>query len=608
MSVSAGSGAQYEPYYANTSEGKAGVSAQYQYRSKDSARYGLGANDKAVLYQYSGSRAIVAPAAPSVMHSAMYDQSLAVSGTGTYLMRESQETSYYSSPVRYIQPMPVDTEEYKRINENEFLLASVDPLSTLSTDVDTASYSNVRRFLSQRQMPPADAVRIEEMVNYFSYDYPQPWFGQPFSITTDLAACPWAPGHQLMRIGLKGKIPSGTNLPPSNLVFLIDVSGSMSDGDKLPLLKEGFKMMVQQLRAQDYVSIVVYAGNAGQVLAPTSGADKYRILSAIDSLNAGGSTAGGEGIQLAYRVAQESFISGGNNRVILATDGDFNVGIADTASLERMIEEKRKAGVFLTILGFGQGNLKDGRMQSIADKGNGNYSYIDSLQEARKVLVEELGSTLFTIAKDVKIQVEFNPAAVKAYRLIGYEKRLLAKEDFNNDQKDAGEIGAGHTVTALYEIVPAGAVEGWSYVRPGVDPLKYQAQSPVYTGAVNDHEVATVKLRYKEPDGDASKLIAKTVKRSDAVRYPKGDFAWASAVAEFGMLLRGSEFRGYASYDRVLNDTRNNIGNDPNGLRAEFISLVETARSIMPQPQPVGYDEPVYRIYSAQGDGQINFK
>lgn len=525
---------------------------------------------------------------------------------------ESGAWTYYAPDYdpQYYQHAPSNTEEYKRMEDNPFLSAVDNPLSTLSADVDTASYSNVRRYLTQRQMPPRDSVRIEELINYFSYEYPQPPLFQPFSITTDLAVCPWNQGHQLLRVGLKGKIPAGFTLPPSNLVFLIDVSGSMSDEDKLPLLKEGFKMMVQQLRPQDYVSIVVYAGHAGEVLSPTSGADKGSILSAIDSLQAGGSTAGGAGIRLAYQIAKQNFIKGGNNRIILATDGDFNVGVSDTAELTRMIEEKRREGVFLTILGFGQDNLKDSRMMQLADNGNGNYFYIDNLQEAQKVLVNELGSTLFTIAKDVKIQIEFNPASVKAYRLIGYEKRVLAKEDFNNDRKDAGEIGAGHTVTALYEIVPAGP---WSAFEstPKVDPLKYQSKPKVIFPNINSNEVATVKLRYKEPNGDASKLLSRTVKRSDYVRYPSGDFAWASAVAEFGMLLRGSEYRGQASYEHALNIARSNIGNDPQGMRSEFITLIEIARDLDPQPQPRPVwreDSYNYNDYQEEERREINFK
>ena len=476
-----------------------------------------------------------------------------------------------------------NTEEYSKINDNQFLSVANDPLSTFSIDVDTASYGNVRRFLTQNQMPPKDAVRIEEMVNYFSYNYPKPEGNDPFSITTDLAVCPWNKEHQLLRIGLRGRTPDLSKVPLSNLVFLIDVSGSMDSPDKLPLLKEAFKMMVDQLRPQDKVSIVVYAGNAGQVLEPTSGDQKEKIKAALDGLQAGGSTAGGEGMALAYRLAKENFIKEGNNRVVWATDGDFNVGVSSTSELVRIMEEKRKDGIFLTLLGFGGGNLKDSRMQQLADQGNGNYFYIDTIKEARKVLVNELGSTLYTIAKDVKIQIEFNPAAVKNYRLVGYEKRLLAKEDFNNDKKDAGEIGAGHTVTALYELVPVGSKEGSAQT---VDPLKYQK-----TQAVSSDDVMTVKLRYKEPDGDTSKLISRTISKSEVKNEPAGDFVWAAAVAEFGMLLRNSEFKGTATYEDVLKTAKANTGEDKFGLRAEFINLVQTAHSIAPS-----------------GNGQLQFK
>lgn len=569
---------QYEPYYSMSRDENSVVSAKTAF--------------------YDSSAVVPALSATSVGQ-------IRGAGWSSYETRKDtawkrQGITAYNLP--YVQET---TEEYKQINENTFQFAANEPLSTLSADVDTASYSNVRRFLTQRQMPPEDAVRVEEMINYFSYDYPQPWLGHPFSITTDLAECPWNPSHQLMRIGLKGKVPAGFTLPPSNLVFLIDVSGSMATPEKLPLLKEGFKMMVQQLRPQDYVSIVVYASQAGQVLGPTSGADKERIINAIDSLNANGSTAGGEGIQMAYAVARQSFIKGGNNRVILATDGDFNVGVSSPYDLEQLISERRRDGIFLTVLGFGEGNLKDNRMQTLADKGNGNYSYIDSFQEAHKVLVSELGSTLFTIAKDVKIQVEFNPALVKEYRLIGYEKRTLAKEDFNNDRKDAGEIGAGHTVTALYEIVPNYYTGGANRTVPGVDALRYQKVSYEVSLPWKEQEIATVKLRYKDPDGDTSKLISKTVNRGDLTRDIKGDFAWATAVAEFGMLLRASENRGSASYEQVLSLARGNIGNDPSGLRAEFILLVETARSIAPKLLPVGY----YGVHRDSGEGQYpNFR
>lgn len=485
-------------------------------------------------------------------------------------------------PYPYQQYADGNTEEYNKINENAFLDSAQNPLSTFSLDVDTASYSNVRRFLTQNQMPPADAVRLEEMINYFSYDYPKPEGKDPFSITTDLAICPWNKDHQLLRIGLKGRTPDTSKLPASNLVFLIDVSGSMNDQDKLPLLKEGFKMMVNQLRAEDKVSIVTYAGNAGVVLEPTSGDQKEKIKAALDNLQAGGSTAGSAGMNRAYELAKQNFIKDGNNRVVWATDGDFNVGISSTSELVRAMEEKRKDGIFLTLLGFGQGNIKDSRMQQVADQGNGNYYYIDNIKEARKVLVNELGSTLYTIAKDVKVQIEFNPAAVESYRLVGYEKRLLAKEDFNNDKKDAGEIGAGHTVTALYELVPAGSKD----TTPSVDALKYQKTQPV-----SSDEVMTVKLRYKEPDEDTSKLLSRTIGKSDVKKEPAGDFAWAASVTEFGMLLRNSEFKGTATYDEVIKAAKANTGEDKHGLRAEFITLVEAAQTIAPS-----------------GNGQMQFK
>ncbi|MBI4711607.1 MAG: VWA domain-containing protein, partial [Candidatus Omnitrophica bacterium] len=372
---------------------------------------------------------------------------------------------------RYYPTQPGNTEGYNKVEELSFKNVTSDPLSTFSIDVDTASYSNLRRFLNENQMPPQDVVRIEEMINYFHYDYPKPDGKDPFSITTEVGSCAWNPAHQTVLIGLKGKELDQATMPPSNLVFLIDVSGSMQDPNKLPLLQQAFRKLTNQLSEKEKVAMVVYAGNAGLVLPSTSSAEKSKILQAIDGLQAGGSTAGGAGIQLAYQVAKENFSKGGNNRVILATDGDFNVCASSDAEMVRLIESKRDEGIFLTILGFGEGNLKDSKMQQIADKGNGNYFYIDSLMEAQKVLVRELGSTLFTIAKDVKIQVEFNPAQVKGYRLVGYEKRALANEDFNNDKKDAGELGAGHTVTALYEIIPAGSKEE---TGSAVDPLKYQ--------------------------------------------------------------------------------------------------------------------------------------
>ncbi len=464
-----------------------------------------------------------------------------------------------------------NTEQYNRIYENKFMEAAQNPLSTFSIDVDTASYSNVRRFLNNNQMPPADAVRIEEMINYFTYDYPKPTGEHPFSITTKAAVCPWEPKHQLVLVGLQGKTFEAQNIPPSNLVFLIDVSGSMDQPDKLPLLKSSFRLLVNQLRDEERVAIVVYAGNAGLVLESTPGSDKQRILEAIDRLQAGGSTAGGAGIQLAYKIAKENFIKGGNNRVVLATDGDFNVGVSSDGELTRMIEEKRKDGIFLTVLGFGTGNYKDSKMEQLADKGNGNYYYIDTLNEGKKVLVSELGSTLFTIAKDVKIQIEFNPSQVKAYRLIGYENRILAKEDFNDDTKDAGELGAGHTVTAMYEIVPVDSAETFS----SVDKLAYQK-----TEVLPSDDLMTVKLRYKDPDGETSKLIQQTVKAEDVSAEPAGDFQFAAAVAEFGLILRDSKFKGSASYGHVLKGAEAAKGNDTYGYRAEFIELVKKSQTL----------------------------
>lgn len=466
-----------------------------------------------------------------------------------------------------------NTEEYDAINENIFHGVLKKPLSTFSIDVDAASYSNVRRFLNGGQLPPKDAVRIEEMVNYFNYDYEQPGNEDPFSINTEISAAPWNTEHKLVHIGLQGrKIPT-ENLPPSNLVFLIDVSGSMNSANKLPLLKSAFKLLVDQLRAQDNVAIVVYAGAAGLVLPSTEGSDKETILNSLDQLSAGGSTAGGAGIKLAYDVAQKHFKKGGNNRVILATDGDFNVGASSNAEMERLVEEKRESGVFLTVLGFGMGNYKDSKMEILADKGNGNYAYIDNILEANKVFVNEFGGTLFTIAKDVKIQVEFNPAKVKAYRLIGYENRALRDEDFNNDKKDAGELGAGHTVTALYEIIPSGVDSKFD----PVDDLKYQ-ESKISPEAFKTKELMTVKLRYKQPDGDKSKLISHGLidNHLDASKT-SNNFRWSAAVAAFGMLLRESEYKGEFTYNDVLKLAESAKGEDAEGYRAEFINMVKSS-------------------------------
>lgn len=472
---------------------------------------------------------------------------------------------------RYVPAQPGNTEGYNKVEELSFKNVVNDPLSTFSIDVDTASYSNLRRFLNENQMPPQDAVRIEEMINYFHYDYPKPDGKDPFSITTEVGPCAWNPAREMVLIGLKGKELDQAAMPPSNLVFLIDVSGSMQDPNKLPLLQQAFRKLTNQLTEKEKVAMVVYAGNAGLVLPSTSGAEKSKILQAIDGLQAGGSTAGGAGIQLAYQVAKENFIKGGNNRVILATDGDFNIGASSDAEMVRLIESKRDEGIFLTILGFGEGNLKDSKMQQIADKGNGNYFYIDSLMEAQKVLVRELGSTLFVIAKDVKIQVEFNPAQVKSYRLIGYEKRALANEDFNNDKKDAGELGAGHTVTALYEIIPVGSKED---AGSTVDPLKYQQPTEIKKSG----ELLTVKLRYKEPDGDTSKLITKVLGPAAKGAAVSENFRQASAVAEFGLLLRKSQFKGGAKYQDVIDALKGLKSEDKDGYRTELIGLVEKAK------------------------------
>src|SRR5688572_15279362 len=475
----------------------------------------------------------------------------------------------------YQQPQ-YNTEEYDAVQENIFHDALRNPLSTFSIDVDAASYSNMRRFINNGQRPPKDAVRIEEMVNYFDYDYPQPTGDHPFNIITEISTAPWNAQHKLVHIGLQGKKIPTDNLPPSNLVFLIDVSGSMDEPNKLPLLKSSFKMLVNQLREQDHVAIVVYAGAAGLVLEPTSGAEKKKINEALENLEAGGSTAGGAGINLAYAVAKQHFKKDGNNRVILATDGDFNIGESSNASMERLIEEKRTDGIFLTVLGFGMGNYKDSKMEILADKGNGNYAYIDNITEARKVLVNEFGGTLFTIAKDVKLQIEFNPAKVKAYRLIGYENRMLKSEDFNNDKKDAGELGSGHTVTALYEIIPVG-IESEFFK---VDDLTYQ-HTTVDPKAQNSKELMTIKFRYKKPDEDVSKLIVHSLIDSNIILSKTSDnFRWSASVAAFGMLLRDSEYIKNFNYDAVVQMAQNSKGEDKEGYRIEFINMVKSFGSV----------------------------
>lgn len=469
---------------------------------------------------------------------------------------------------------PANTEAYDRIQENPFLEVLKNPLSTFSIDVDTASYSNVRRFLSQGQQPPKDAVRIEELINYFQYAYPEPQGEHPFSLVTELATCPWNPQHQLLQVGLQARRLNLKQTPPNNLVFLLDVSGSMEDENKLPLLKKSLRLLVNELREEDTVSIVVYAGAAGLVLPPTSGAQKAQIIDALENLQAGGSTAGSAGIQLAYETARKHLRKDGNNRVILATDGDFNVGPSSDGELLRMIEEKRRQGIFLTVLGFGMGNYKDAKMEKLADAGNGNYAYIDSLLEAKKVLVQQLGGTLLTLAKDVKLQLEFNPTQVAQYRLIGYENRLLRAEDFDDDSKDAGELGAGHSVTALYELIPAG--KGPSSPQD----LRYQ-QTQIRPEALNNNELLSLKLRYKKPNQEQSLLLSRTVTASHSpLSASSPDFRFAAAVAGFGMVLRDSAYKGQWSLQDSQKLAAGALGEDAQGYRKEFLKLLEQAQKV----------------------------
>ncbi|MHC4401178.1 MAG: vWA domain-containing protein [Planctomycetota bacterium] len=469
-------------------------------------------------------------------------------------------------------------DQYDRLVENPFRTVKDHRLSTFSIDVDTASYANVRRFLLQDgQLPPPDAVRIEELINYFDYDYEGPEGDVPFAAHVEVAGCPWKPEHRLVRVGLKGKEIPSEQRPECNLVFLLDVSGSMDSPDKLPLLKRGMKLLAGQLRENDRVAIVVYASAEGLALPSTPGSDRRRIVAALDSLQAGGTTAGGAGIELAYRVARQNFIAGGVNRVLLCTDGDFNVGTTSTAALERMVEERATSGVFLSVLGFGRGNLNDAMMENISNKGNGNYAYVDGITEARKVLVEQMGGTLVTIAKDVKIQIEFNPAQAAAYRLIGYENRILAAEDFNDDKKDAGEIGAGHTVTALYEVVPTGVEAD----VPSVDPLKYQSATRPSDDESVRQELLTLKLRYKAPDaGKSKRLEFSVVDAGNSFGQASPDLQFVAAVASFGMLLRNSEHKGTATYDAVLEIATAAKGPDAHGYRAELLEMVRRAKTL----------------------------
>jgi Ca-activated chloride channel homolog len=477
-------------------------------------------------------------------------------------------------PAYGLQERPHETATYDPIAENRFRRVADHPLSTFSIDVDTASYTNIRRFLNEGRLPPPDAVRVEEMINYFKYDYARPRGKDPVAITTEVGAAPWNPQHRLALVGIQAAPIDQGRTPPRNLTFLLDVSGSMTPANRLPLVKTAMQMLVDTLRPEDRVAIVVYAGASGVALEPTSGDKKHVINSAIAELRASGSTAGAAGIQLAYELASRNFMKGGINRVILATDGDFNVGVTSREGLTRLIEQKRDTGIFLSVLGVGDYNLMDGTMQMLAQKGNGNHAYLDSIQEARRVLVHEAGATLVTVAKDVKVQVEFNPRFVQAYRLVGYESRMLKKEDFNDDRKDAGEMGAGHVVTALYEIVPPGVD-----APGGVDPLRYQDPEPrPQVASTNTTELMNVKVRYKEPDGDVSRLIEHPVRESQP--RMTANLGFASAVAEFGMLLRGSAHRGSATWNQMLSLARENRGADPDGYRAELIRLAEVAQAL----------------------------
>lgn len=511
-----------------------------------------------------------------------YGTSQTRSITGSIVAAKDSKASKLAYPL-FISPPDTyntsNTEEYKSQNENRFRSAKENPLSTFSLDVDAASYSNVRRFINQGQIPPKDAVRIEEMINYFNYDYVNPNGEHPVSIVTELAPCPWNEKNQIIRIGVKAKEIANESLPPANLVFLIDVSGSMAGQTRLELVKASMKLLLNNLRKQDRVAIVTYANNVREVLQPTTADNKQQIMDVINQLNAAGGTAGGDGIQRAYKLAEKNLAKNGNNRIVLCTDGDFNIGISSPEELGQYIESKRKTGIFLTVLGYGMGNYKDNRLQTLAEKGNGNHAYIDNIQEANKVLVNEFGGTMYTVAKDVKIQLEFNPLNVSAYRLIGYESRMLNKEDFNDDTKDAGDLGAGHTVTALYEIIPAGVKSSFGTV----DDLKYTTSEKKKTADTKSsfgNELLTVKLRYKEPAADVSKRMDVSVLLSSLKKKPSEDFKFATAVAMFGQLLKDSDFKGNGNYARVISLAQEGIGNDKHGYKKEFIRLVSSVEQM----------------------------
>jgi Ca-activated chloride channel family protein len=466
-----------------------------------------------------------------------------------------------------------NTEEYATLSENPFLSVSSNPLSTFSIDVDAASYSNCRRYINEGSLPPSGATRLEEFINYFKYEYPEPQGSDPVGAHIEIAECPWDSGHTLAKIGIKARTIPQEQLPPARLTFLLDVSGSMADNNKLPLIKQAFTFLLEKLREQDRVAIVVYASSTGVVLQPTSGDQKSQIQKAIDKLQAAGSTAGGAGINLAYNIAESMYSEDASNRVILATDGDFNVGESSNAGLVELIKQKRNKGIFLTVLGFGMGNYKDSKMEALADNGNGNYAYIDGIEEAKRVFLNEFSGTIFTVAKDVKIQVEFNPASVKSYRLIGYENRLLKNDQFKNDTVDAGEVGSGQTVTAFYELIPASSSE----TIPGTDSLRYQVTT---TPSSPSEEFFYVKIRYKDPDGSESKLITQPAGKECFSSTPSSDFHFAASVAEFGLLLRPSQFKGSASYSHVISVAEKNIGTDLEGYRKEFVALVRKAQTL----------------------------
>jgi Ca-activated chloride channel homolog len=556
-----------EPFTFNKIE-PIGLSESYLV-SMSSANATIASMD-AISYSWSFSAATSGPSGPSCVSNYITSYHVAVtpaapgfvpytpSGLVTTISPPVYEDPYYGAGHYY--------EQYDEFEENKFEEPADKPLSTFGIDVDGASYSNMRRFINGGYLPPKDAVKIEEMINYFDYDFPEPTGEDPFSVTTELGQCPWNRDHQLMQIAIKGEEIDFSERKSNNLIFLIDVSGSMDSPEKLPLLKRSLNLLVEEMQPDDQVALVVYAGSSGLVLPPTSGENKGLIYEAIENLDAGGSTAGGEGIELAYQTAEASFLEEGNNRVILATDGDFNVGITNDDELIKLIEKKRETGVYLSVLGFGTGNLKDAKMEKLADNGNGNYSYIDNIMEAKKVLVNEIGGTLITIANDVKLQVEFNPDHVAGYRLLGYENRILQERDFEDDTKDAGDLGSGHEVIALYEIIPAADINASS------TGLRYQ-------DALKD-ELAIVKFRYKKPGSKTSKLTEAIVQNKIKTTN-SSNFSFASAVAEFGLLIRDSEYKGTASYGKIIKRALANMGNDKNGYRKEFVELVKKAQELM---------------------------